>query len=111
MALEKFKIDTLATIDQGRIKEAFEQAFARLVEDCKDLTIDVAPRTEQGSLESVDVTFALKERIPNRESRTYNMTAGRGGVLWNEISPDEVRQKTLDMAGDVGPKAKVADAR
>lgn len=119
MALEKFDLATLATIDQGRLKEAFDQAFARLVEDCKDrpelkkarkltLTVEVEPRTEQGSLDSVDVSFAFKEVIPNRESRTYNMTAGRGGVLWNELSPDEVRQKTLDMA----PKPKeVANAR
>jgi hypothetical protein len=58
------------------------------------------------------VTFEIKELVPNRASRVYNMSAGRGGVLWNELSPDEVRQKTLDMAAkETGPKGKVADAR
>jgi len=123
MALQKFEIDTLAIIDQGRIKEAFDQAFARLVGDCKDrpelkkarqltLACKIEPRTEQGSLDSVNVTFEIKELVPNRASRVYNMSAGRGGVLWNELSPDEVRQKTLDMAAkETGPKGKVADAR
>lgn len=120
MALEKFRLDTLATIDEGRIKVAFDMALQRLIDDCKDrpelkdarkltLTVVVEPRPEQGSLDSVDVSFEIKDAIPKRGTRAYNMAVGRAGLLWNELSPDEVRQKTLDEAP--GPKAKVADAR
>ena len=108
-------------LGQGRMAEAFNQALARVYDDCKDrpelktarkitLTVSMKPRAEQGgSLDTVDVAFDVKDNVPKRESRTYNMTAGRGGLLWNELSPDEVRQKTLDMAP--APKGKVADAR
>lgn len=109
MPLTKFELATLATMDCGRLKAAFDLAFQRLIDDCKDrpelpaarrmtLTVSVKPRTEQGSLDTVDVTFDIKDAIPKRATRSYNMSVGRAGALWNEISPDEVRQTTFDLA-------------
>jgi len=115
MALSKFELSTLATMDGGRLKAAFDLAFQRLIEDCKDrpelpaarrvtLTVTVKPRTEQGSLDTVDVTFDIKDALPKRSTRSYNMSVGRAGALWNELSPDQIRQTTLDLA----PRPRVA---
>ena len=108
MALEKFSLATLAEMDGGRIRAAFEQALQRLEADCKDrpgvkrarqlqLVVELAPIADEGELDSVNVTFRIKESIPKRESKAYNMQAVPGGLLFNDASPEDVRQKTFDM--------------
>lgn len=108
--LEKFDLATLAAMDGGRIKEAFEQALNRCRFDCEDrpavdgarkitLVVSLTPiAADNGDLSSVDVTFDLNDKLPKRGSKSYNMQAVAGGLVFNELSPDEVRQKTLDMA-------------
>lgn len=107
--LEKFDLATLSRMDNGRIATAFEQALSRLRYDCEDrpavegkrtLTLSVVLEpvaADDGALASVDVTFALSEKLPKRASKSYNMESVAGGLLFNELSPDEVKQKTLDM--------------
>ena len=119
MPIEKFQLGSLSTIDGGRINEAFEQALKRCEMDCKDrpatakarkvaLTAELVPVcTPQGDLESVDVTFQIKDTVPTRESATYNMKAVPGGLLFNELSPEDVRQGTID---EPQPKELTSDA-
>ncbi len=109
MALQKFTLGTLADMDGGRIKADFAEALDRCRKDCEErpaiegarkiiLTVSLNPvATDSGALDSVDVDFDLKDNLPKRASRTYNMTSLRGGLLFNELSPDEARQGTLDM--------------
>lgn len=109
MALERFGIASLATIDNGRVREGFEQAFERLEQDCRDrsgiekprtlvLTVNVVPLCDpSGKLESCNVDFQITEKLPERRSKVYNMATLRdGGLLFNELSPEEARQRTLD---------------
>lgn len=108
--LEKFDLSTLSRMDGGRIAVAFEQAVNRLRFDCEDrpavegkrvvqLEVTMEPvANDDGALSSVDVSFRIKETLPKRTSKIYNMQAVAGGLLFNELSPDEVKQKTLDMA-------------
>lgn len=116
--LEKFSLSTLATMDGGRISTAFEQALNRLRYDCEDrpaiegkrivtlsVTMEPVP-DDDGSLGSVDVSFALNEKLPKRASKSYNMQAVAGGLLFNELSPDEVKQRTLDMAPRPGAQTE-----
>lgn len=109
MALEKFTLATIADMDGGRIRQAFEAALKRLEDDCKDrpavkagrtleLVLQMVPVADDGELDSVDITFRIKDKVPKRESKTYNMQSVRGGLLFNDASPEDVRQKTLDMA-------------
>ncbi len=109
MALEKFTLATLADMDGGRIRAAFEQALKRIEADCKDrpavktgrrleLVLTMTPIADYGELDSVDVTFKIRESVPKRESKAYNMQAVAGGLLFNDASPEDVRQKSLDMA-------------
>lgn len=123
MTLERFSLGTLATMDDGRIKEAFEQAVKRCEGDCKDrpgvdaerkvrLDVTLIPVPgEDGDLDSVNIVFKITDTLPKRCSKSYNMKATRGGLLFNEISPDDVNQATLDFEPP-GPTAQeeVTDA-
>lgn len=117
MALEQFSLATLAEMDGGRIRTAFEQALKRLEADCKDrpgvkrarqlqLVVDMQPVADDGELDSVNVTFRIKESIPKRESKAYNMQAVPGGLLFNDASPEDVRQMSLDMAPKPGAQVE-----
>jgi hypothetical protein len=45
--------------------------------------------------------------VPTRESGTYNMKAVAGGLLYNEMSPDDINQTTIDQP----QPRRAADAR
>lgn len=120
MSLQKFDLAAIVDIDDGRIRTALEQALRRCELDCRDrpglegkrsvkLEVRLSPvPTPEGELDSVDVSFAISEKIPPRASKSYNMRAARGGLLFNELSPEDCDQMTLDL----GPKAEeVANAR
>lgn len=118
MALERFALSTIATMDDGRINEAFLQALRRCEDDCKDrpglkdervvkIEVRMAPIGDEGDLESVNVAFKITDTVPKRSSKTYNMKSVPGGLLFNDASPEDVRQATLDMA----PKPEVANAQ
>lgn len=120
MAIEKLKLSTLAQIDDGRIREAFEQALRRCEADCADrpaleearrvvLTATLTPCLgDDATMESCDVQFQIVDQIPRRRSKVYNMKADESGLYFNELSPDDIRQLTLDeprgprSAKDVG---------
>ena len=107
MALEKFGAGAIATIDGGRIGVAIDQAIDRARRDCFDrpglekprkvtIEITILPVLGEKDLDSCNVVMAIKESIPGRESRGFNMRAGKDGLLWNELSPEDVAQTTID---------------
>lgn len=110
MALQKFDLAALANLDEGRVRETFDQALHRLEADCRDrptlkrprkVTLEVAivPQTdEQGNLLQVLMQADVKESVPKRTTNVYRMLAGRTGLFVNELSPDDPAQMTLDMA-------------
>jgi hypothetical protein len=109
MALEKFDLRTLANMDDGRIREAFNQALARCESDCRDrpgvkksrsvsITTTITPvLDEEGNLETCEVAFDISDKIPKRQSKTYAMRAdGAGALFFNDVSPDNPYQRTID---------------
>lgn len=108
MALEKFAMATMAEIDGGRIREAFDQALRRCEIDCKDrpgdgaarvvnMTVRLTPVLDvDGEMNSVDIQFQVKDSVPTRKSKVYNMRSTEGGLLFNELAPEDVRQATID---------------
>ena len=109
MGLEKFDLAVLASMDDGRIREAFEQALKRCELDCKDrpaldearkvtMAVSLVPVVgEQGDLDSVNIVVKILDTLPKRCSKAYNMKATRGGLLFNELSADDVNQATLEF--------------
>lgn len=120
MAAQRFSLASLATIDDGRIRAAFEQALLRCEHDCKDRPAVADPRKvtisaslvpvlgPDGEMDSCDIQFQIMDSVPKRKSKVYNMLAHRDGLLFNELSPEDIHQRTIDEA-DTGPKA-VTDA-
>lgn len=108
--IEKFEMKSLATIDGGRINAAFERELKRIREDCIDrpglkrprqvqLMVTLSPVMDDNGtdLASCNVQFQIKSSLPKRESKVFNMTADRrGDLLFNELSPEDVRQRTID---------------
>lgn len=112
--LLEFSLDTLAKIDGGRIAQAFALALRRCEADCRDrpglqeprkigIQVTLTPVAgDDGDLESCRVQFQVVDSQPRRKSKAYDMRAEGGRLLWNELSPDDVRQMTLDQVR--GPK-------
>lgn len=115
---EKFDLSKINSIDDGRIKAALEQQLARCEADCKDrpmlkkarkvtLQVEMRPLPDGGAeLDSVDVAFQIKAVIPPQDSKNYNMKATRGGLVYNDLSPDDINQMTIDQA----PQPRSTDA-
>jgi hypothetical protein len=119
MALEQFTAAALATIDGGRLREALDLELRRCQVDCADrpalekarkitLSIDLTPvQADDGAdLDSIDVQFAVDSKLPRKRSKAYNMRAAEGTLLFNELSPEEVHQGTLDLP--TGPQGAVS---
>lgn len=111
MTLKKLSLAALAEIDDGRLREAIEQAIRACEADCRDRPADDADRTitlsimfepvvaSNGDLDSVNTRFAIATRLPKKATRAFNMSAGRGpGLFFNDLAPDNARQATLDDA-------------
>lgn len=124
MALEKFTLGSLAKMDDGRLAIVFAHALKRIEDDCRDrpgvvdprkitLNAILAPQVDQsGNLVSIDVKFEVNETIPKRSTQTYNMAVTRAGILYNEMSPDDVNQATLDFSSrprDYSDESDIAD--
>lgn len=108
MALLKLSLESLATLDAGRLAAAFAVALKNVEADLKDrpgvgtartisLTASFTPVSDdRGDLESTDVVFQVSDSVPKRKSNRYNMRADREGFLFNEMSPTAARQHTID---------------
>lgn len=113
MALAEFDFTKLGDLDGGRVLEAINQALERAVFDCDDrpgvnkartvtLKIGLTPVvSDRGDMESVHMSFSVGESRPVRASRSYAMDVRKIGrrfaLLFNELSPEDTSQMTLDM--------------
>lgn len=109
MALEKFSPKTIISIQNGLVRARLDRAIDVCRTDCDErptmkaprvitLRISLSPVADAGKLDSVDVEFEVNETIPKAKTRKYSMHADRrsGDLLWNEVSPDDSRQMTMD---------------
>jgi hypothetical protein len=116
---QTFNVETLATIDGGRVKKAIEHYVQRALADCADrpalkearkvtLTISLTPeQDDRGMLDECAVEFNYSEALPKRRSKPYSMKAvvdddghlveGQG-LIFNDLSADDPKQTTLDEA-------------
>lgn len=121
--LTKLTLKSLETLDDGRIREAVNQALRRCEDDCRDrpgvkqnrsvtISINLEPQQcgETGTLDSVDIAIDIKEKIPARKSKRYNALAKGHGLFFNEASPEDVDQLTLDEAAERRPQLKKGEA-
>jgi hypothetical protein len=127
----KLTLGSIKDLDNGRLNEAFRQELAHVVRDCNDrsndqtarkvsLVFSVTPKDDAG--EAVDVELEIKSTVPPRRSRPFEMAVdmrgGAGDLIFNDASPDNVKQRTLDetepapaVAGKKGKGMKYDDVR
>lgn len=116
MSVKPLTLAAVADLDGGRVREAYELALRRLQRDCQDrpglqekrtltLKLTLVPVADDaGGLDSCQVQFRVDEQLPTRRSKVYNAQAAPNGtLLFNEMSPEDIHQTTLDDApGPVG---------
>ena len=111
--LKKISLEEIAEIDEGRIGVAFAQALSRLAADLNDRPGDDRPRKlnlqvemtptcdETGVCDSVQMQVQIKDSIPTRRSRKYDLglrsTRDGGQLVYSPGSYDNHRQGTMDF--------------
>ncbi len=110
MATQRFSLQTLDILEDGRNAESFRKHVARAALDCYDRPADDSPRKvtlevaitpvldkNTLSLDSVFVEVSTFSKVPAHRSKPYNMSVKADGSLaFSELSPDNVHQKTID---------------
>lgn len=107
MAKVALSLDKLGEIDSGAARAIIDAELARMVADVEDRGDDGKPRqtiivvtTKKQKSGYVDVEVECHARLPKRRSRpTVAEIAHQKGepkVLFQEYSPDNPRQSTLD---------------
>ncbi len=105
----RLSVESIGVIDDGRVQAALNREIERVVEDCLDrpgdetareVTMKIAIKPESGQAgvcEDCDVEFEIKSKLPPVRSKRYQMRPeGNGGLVFNDLSPEAVRQGTLD---------------
>ncbi len=109
MLHEIVELADLGKIDRGVVNLLFRQALERINKDIDDrsavkgarkLVITLACEPVQGAsgtLESVKVEVEVKVAAPALRTNTYSMGQNaQGHLMFNDLSPDAVGQRTLD---------------
>lgn len=108
--LKKLTLESLAEIDGGRLKIAFEQALKRIIEDCEDrpgvkkartlnLQLDVLPAPDAtGVCDDAKVQATITDNVPKRKTKIWDMSLRKGGhLLFRPDSLDDVEQQAMDF--------------
>lgn len=105
----KLSLSTLPELDSGIVNEAFTKALERCEADCRDrpgddkprkvtLVVEMTPvRDQRGRLDSINVGVDVSDAIPKRRSKLFNMLPRHDGLMFDELSPDDAHQESLDM--------------
>lgn len=106
----RLTLEELARLDQGKVAAVFQRELKHVVGDCVDratdktarkitMTLSVTPQECDGVCDTVEAEVTIKSSVPDRRTRPYQLAVnGRGDVVVNDASPDDVRQTTLDEA-------------
>jgi hypothetical protein len=113
MAITPLNFEHLKDLDGGMLNIAANDSFANAVKDCqyrtnvtkaREVTIKIfiTPKVvdKTGSLEQVEISYGLDEKFPPR--RSGKTTAGvkhNGSLYFNELSPGNPDQRTIDEVG------------
>lgn len=111
--LKRLSAETLKSLDQGKLAATLEKALERAVGDCiarptddrarkVTLQFDFTPVTDvdEGlvTLYGVKAKYQVRSKVPDWESKILDFGVQRdGSLVFSEESPENHRQKTLDL--------------
>ena len=99
---------TLKDLDFGKVDTSFSSKLRAVIADLKDrpgldrerqviLTLKMKPaETTQGVLDSVEVFFEVRTKVPAAQSIAHNMAAGKDTLVFSTESPTDHKQSTID---------------
>lgn len=109
--LQPVKCSTIHELDDGRVGVAVDRAIRAAAMDCVDrpglsaartvtLKLEITPEgTAEGVCTSCSVESVISSTLPAKRSSAMNArVAGNGQLQWNNLSPDDAGQSTLDEA-------------
>lgn len=91
--LQNLSLETLASMDGGRIGTAMTHALKRIAADMDDRPGDDRPRNvtlevaaipvvaEDGLIDGAKLQVQVKESLPTRKSKVYDVGVRKGGMM------------------------------
>jgi len=120
MALKKLELRELATISHGRLAAAFDHHLEECIADCLDrpavnkpravtVTVEIRPKDlEKGELETIATVVKIGAKLPGKATAPITMDVRKSQkgaqAVYNDHSPDDPKQRTLDEVIDPGPE-------
>jgi len=111
--LQQLSLETLATIDGGRVNLAMNQALRRIAQDLDDrpgesrtrkATLEVIAKPvcgEDGLIDGAKIQIQVKDDVPTRKSKVYDVGVRKGGMMvYQEMVPDDHRQNALPFGDE-----------
>jgi hypothetical protein len=110
MLIDVKSLADLSKIENGVLDRLFSQYLAAAIDDCRErpgvdrpreiiLKMKLAPVADNqggtGQLDEIRGEFELKANVPVSRTRTISMAAKGKGLMYNDLSRDNVRQGTL----------------
>ena len=118
MAIREVSLVGLSKVDGGRIDEVFRRHLSRAFADCDDrpgdktkrivtIAVLITPDVQQdGAVTDVNIECEVSSKVPKHISRTINCALRAGGrAIFNDLSQEDVDQKTLAIDDDEGDAA------
>lgn len=110
--LKKFVIQDLASLNEGREAAKINNMIRMAVQDCMNrpsvksgrligIKLSVAPvKEDSGVCHEVNVEVRSTMKLPAQVSRPFVMKPqpGTGDLLFNDVSPKDTKQMTIDEA-------------
>lgn len=113
--MEELTLSSIAEMDGGRIGEAMRQALKRIAQDMDDRPGDNRPRKiqleiaaeptvgEDGMIDGAKLQMQVKETLPTRKTKVYDMGVRKGGMLvFQPLALDNHMQDPLPFHDDDG---------
>ncbi|MCC7407400.1 MAG: hypothetical protein IT442_04970 [Phycisphaeraceae bacterium] len=107
-------LNTLQEVDRGKVSAHFNHLIRLATDDIKERPLDKTARkihlvvemkpevTDQGLLDTINTTFAMKATVPVIKSIEYPMLEIGGVPAFNPASPRDPRQGTLNFNTETG---------
>jgi hypothetical protein len=107
--VEKMTLAALEKMDNGKVGAMFRSHLGKVVEDIQErsgdhtvrtvtLKMSLVPVGDSGTVDDIKVSFSCNSNVPAVQTREYSMMPhGDRQLMFNDLSPDNVRQGTLDQ--------------
>lgn len=106
------EIESLGTLDDGRLALSYQRHLQRLIADCENrpmdktareltITLKVTPSlVEEGYLSDVNIEGHLKSKVPAHVTRPVNCRVkAKQRAVFNDMAEDNAAQRTIDEIG------------